>query len=74
MGIWSRGYNCGVLMDGDMVKRRRSGDLTGGDQDKRQTWNENVRNSLPLHSSPRLPCQQTRVTPARAHTGFPTGS
>jgi hypothetical protein len=25
-------------------------------------------------SSPGLPCQQTHETPARAHTGFPTGS
>jgi hypothetical protein len=29
---------------------------------------------LLLHSSPRVPCQWTRPTPARAHTGFPTGS
>jgi hypothetical protein len=29
---------------------------------------------LPLHSSRRVPCQQTRLTPARTHTGFHMGS
>jgi hypothetical protein len=27
-----------------------------------------------FYSRPGIPCQQSRLTPARAHTGFPTGS
>ena len=29
---------------------------------------------LPLHSSPKVPCQQSRPTPTRTLTGLPTGS
>jgi hypothetical protein len=32
------------------------------------------KSSFCLHSSPRLPCQRSCLTPARAHTGFPKGS
>ena len=33
-----------------------------------------INSSLPVHSSTRVPCLRSLRTPARNHTGFPTGS
>jgi hypothetical protein len=37
------------------------------------SWISRV-NIVKMDSSPRVHCQRTRPTPARAHKGFPTGS
>ena len=36
--------------------------------------NLEIKDLGPLHSSPGVPCQLSRLTPARAHTGFHKGS